>query len=223
MTSIASSAAPLNHTKLDTTNNQQILNIWQQNVNKSPTCQHDLISSGKLIEAETNIVALQELTINYYGKTIASREWIAIYPTTHSENPSKTRSIILIRASICTDNWLQIDFPSSDITVIQLTGAWGKLTIFNIYNDCDHDKTIAVLSKFRREHTDLIETARVGTAHVIWLGDFNRHHPHWDNHDDTRLFTREAYKAAEALIDATIEAGLEMALHQENGKNLNVA
>lgn len=87
---IASLAALLNHTKLNTTNNQQILNIWQQNVKKSPTCQHDLISSGKLIEAETNIVALQKPTINYYRKTIPSREWIAIYPTTHSENLTKT-------------------------------------------------------------------------------------------------------------------------------------
>jgi hypothetical protein len=89
-------ALPLTCIKLDTTNNQQILNIWQQNVNKSPTCQHDLISSGKLIEAEINIVALQEPSINYYGKTIASRDWIVIYPMTHLENPTITRSIILI-------------------------------------------------------------------------------------------------------------------------------
>jgi endonuclease/exonuclease/phosphatase family metal-dependent hydrolase len=59
---------------------------------------------------------------------------------------------------------------------------------------------------------DLIETATQGTAHVIWLGDFNRHYPHWDNHDNTRLFTREAHKATEVLINVVAEAGLEMAL-----------
>ncbi len=81
---------------MDTTNKEQNINIWQQNVNKSPTCQHDLISSGKLLEAEVNIVALQELAINYFGKTIASRDWIVLYPMTHTDNPAKTRSIILI-------------------------------------------------------------------------------------------------------------------------------
>ena len=196
---------------MDTTNNQ-ILNIWQQNVNKSPICQHDLISSGKLIEAEINLIALQEPAINFLGKTIASRDWIAIYPTTHTNNPAKSRSIILLRATICTDNWMQVDFPSGDVTVVQLTGVWGKLTIFNIYNDCEHNNTIKTLSKFQHEHAELLEETPQGTAHTIWLGDFNRHHPYWDKHDDTRLFTKDAIKAAKVLIEATAEAGLEMAL-----------
>jgi hypothetical protein len=197
---------------MDTTNNEQSLNIWQQNVNKSPTCQHNLISSGKLIEAEISLTALQEPAINFLGKTIASRDWIAIYPTTHAENPAKSRSIILLRATICTDNWLQINFPSGDVTAIQLTGPWGKLNIFNIYNDCDHNKTITALSKFQCEQSDVLEKVTVGSAHTIWLGDFNRHHPHWDNHDDTCLFTKDAIKVAEILIEATAEAGLELAL-----------
>src|SRR6202789_2364967 len=197
---------------MEATYKDQILNIWQQNVNKSPTCQHDLISSGKLIEEEVNLIALQEPVINYFGKTIASRDWIVIYPTTHPVNPAKSRSIILLRASLCTDNWTQIDFPSGDVTAVQLTGAWGKLTIFNIYNDCDNNNTITTLSKFQHENPDLLGKVTQGAAHVVWLGDFNRHHPHWDNHDDTRLFTKEAIKAAEILIEATAEAGLEIAL-----------
>jgi ribonuclease HI len=96
--------------------------------------------------------------------------------------------------------------------VVQLTGVWGKLNIFNIYNDCDHDNTIRALSKFRRDQTDLLEKTTQGSAHTIWLGDFNRHHPHWDNHNDTRLFTRDNTRAAEVLIEATAEAGLELAL-----------
>jgi hypothetical protein len=107
---------------------------------------------------------------------------------------------------------MQIDFPSGDVTVVQLTGVRGKLNIFNIYNDCDHDNTIRALSKFRRDQTDLLEKTTQGSAHSIWLGDFNRHHPHWDNHNDTRLFTRDNTRAAEVLIEATAEAGLELAL-----------
>ena len=197
---------------MEHTNNEQTLNIWQQNINKSPACQHDLISSGKLIEIGINLIALQEPVINFYGNMIASRDWISVYPTTHSDNPAKSRSITLIRASICTENWTQINFPSGDVTVVQLNGAWGKLTIFNIYNDCDHNRTMALLSKFHCEHADQLEKSDRGSAHVLWLGDFNRHHPHWDSHDDTRLFTRDAIKAAKALIEATAEAGLDMAL-----------
>jgi Endonuclease-reverse transcriptase len=99
-----------------------------------------------------------------------------------------------------------------DVTVIQLTGPWGKLNIFNIYNDCNHNKTITALSKFQHEQTDLLEKVTTGSAHTIWLGDFNRHHPHWDNHDNTRLFTKDTIKAAETLIEATAEAGLKLAL-----------
>ena len=59
------------------TNHKRSLSIWQQNVNKSPTCQHDLISSGKLIEEQISLIALQEPSINQFGKTIASRDWVA--------------------------------------------------------------------------------------------------------------------------------------------------
>jgi hypothetical protein len=143
---------------------------------------------------------------------IASKDWIAIYPTPHIVNPAKSRSIIFLQALLCTDNWTQIDFPSSDVTVVQLTGAWGKLFIFNIYNDCEHNDMIMALSKFQHEHVNILERMEQGSTHVIWLGDFNRHHPHWDDHNDTRLFTKDTIKAAEILIEATAEASLELAL-----------
>ena len=96
--------------------------IWQQNVNKSPTCQHDIVSSKFLINIEANIVALQELTINHFGKTIATKDWTPIYPTTHSMHPENTRSVILVRAILTSDSWQQLDCPSGDITIIQLMG-----------------------------------------------------------------------------------------------------
>ena len=113
---------------------------------------------------------------------------------------------------LCTDNWSQIDFPSGDVTVIQLTGIWGKLTIFNIYNNCEHNDTIKKLAKFQWEHVEVLERVQQGMVHTLWLGDFNRHHPYWDKSKDSWLFTREATKVAEILIEATIEVGLEMIL-----------
>ena len=49
-------------------------------------------------------------------------------------------------------------------------------------------------------------------AHVLWVGDFNRHHLYWDNPSNDRLFTREALESAEKLIEAVADAGLDLAL-----------
>jgi len=46
------------------------------------------------------------------------------------------------------------------------------------------------------------------------MGDFNRHHLYWDDPGDDRLFTKEATLAAEILIEAMAETGLELVLLQ---------
>jgi len=51
-----------------------------------------------------------------------------------------------------------------------------------------------------------------GAAHIMWVRDFNRHHPYWDDPRDTRLFTTEATIAAEKLIEAVADIGLDLAL-----------
>lgn len=98
--------------------------------------------------------------------------------------------------------------------VIKITGNWGQITLFNVYNDCTHDRTIHALTKFHRDNSRIIQgrEAKVSTHHIIQLGDFNRHHLAWDNLDDHRLFTREAVEVAETLIKVIADHGLEMAL-----------
>ena len=64
-------------------------------------------------------------------------------------------------------------------------GIWGKFTIFNIYNDRENNRTILALSKFHSKHASHLEEVPQGSAHMIWLGNFNRHHPYWDKPDDT--------------------------------------
>src|SRR5712675_1245637 len=188
------------------------LSIWQQNVNKSPTCQHNLISSGKLTDLNIDIIALQEPAINAFANTIATKDWTPIYPTTHNASPDKTRSVTLLRADISTDTWTQLDFPSGDVTVVQIADDWGKLTIFNIYNEGKSNNTIKLLTKYHKDNCATREDGTANSTHTIWLGDFNRHHPHWDDPNDVRLFTDEAIKATEVLIEAVAEAGLELAL-----------
>ncbi|KAH9962592.1 hypothetical protein BC827DRAFT_1086453, partial [Russula dissimulans] len=109
--------------------------IWQQNVNKSPACQHDLLSGKLLTDMKIDIVALQEPSVNFLNLTVASKNWTPVYPSSHATSPDKTRSITLISVTLSTESWEQLAFPSGDVTVISLTCNYGKLILFNIYND----------------------------------------------------------------------------------------
>ena len=130
----------------------------------------------------------------------------------HNTQLNQTRSVILIRASFKSDSWQQLDILSGDVTIIQVRETWGKLTIFNIYNDGRHNNMINLLSEYMYKNANELSNSEIDNAPSIWLSDFNRHHPHWDNPDNTCLFTNEAVAAAEALIEVVAEAGLNMVL-----------
>ena len=183
--------------------------IWQQNVNKSPSCQHDLLGNNQLIRSGISIIALQEPAVNFTNRSIASKDWYPIYPTTHPLSPDKTRSLLLINASINLDNWEQISVPSGDITAVVIRGTESDLLLYNVYNDGENDTSLNALIS---AHNTVSAIPNAKHRHIIWLGDFNRHHPVWDNANDTRLFTDEALTSAERLIEAIADAGLEMAL-----------
>ena len=183
------------------------IKIWQQNVNKSRACQHNLLSNNHLINEGVNIIALQEPAIDHQGFTLAARDWVPVYPPLHQKTERTTRSIIFVRADLSSDSWKQLDFPSTDVTAIQIKGEWGKLTIINVYNDCENNETVHLLAEFHRRNQIEIERTEIGTAHVIWVGDFNRHHPYWDDPNDVRLFTNEAMSTAEKLIEVVAVIG----------------
>ena len=204
-----------NHTRsTNITSSPETLSIWQQKVNRSPTCQHDLILSTALTRRGIDIVALQEPAIASSGTAIASGEWTSIYLTTHSKDLAKTRSVLLIRNSLLTKHWKQIDFPSGDVTVIQLNGGQGTLMLFNIYNGSKSNETINLLKAFTHSLPASRSHNTENSDAVLWLGNFNRHHPHWDNPADTRPFTRSAIENAEILISTVAGLGLDLALPQ---------
>jgi endonuclease/exonuclease/phosphatase family metal-dependent hydrolase len=186
--------------------------VWQQNVNKSRICQHGLVSNATLVRKGIDVIAIQEPSIDANGYTLASKDWIPIYPTPHRKTDATTRAVTLIRESIKSDIWEQIDFPSPDVVVIQFKGTWGKLLIVNIYNDCHSDETLRLLTEFHNRNRAEAAQPNGGATHIMWVGDFNRHHPHWDDPRDGRLFTNEATEAAEKLIVTLADLGLELAL-----------
>jgi hypothetical protein len=145
---------------------------------------------------------------------MAFKDWISIYPTMHKKDPKKIHVIILMSKKLPLESWEQLEFNLGDITVIKIMGVWGQLVLFNIYNDCTHDHMIQELINFHRMNTRSISGSDndISQHHIMWAGDFNRHHPVWDNPEDMRLFTKEVMTAAEKLIKVTADIGLESAL-----------
>ncbi|KAG1809792.1 uncharacterized protein HD556DRAFT_1223616, partial [Suillus plorans] len=84
--------------------------------------------------ADWDVIVIQEPYINFLRNTHTNPHWHVIYPTQHfTHSQQRTRSITLINAKLDTNSWKQIPFPSSDIVAIQLSGHYGRCTIFNIY------------------------------------------------------------------------------------------
>src|SRR5882724_11445596 len=50
---------------------------------------------------------------------------------------------------------------------------------------------------------------------VIWLGDFNLHHPLWDEECNSHLFSRVNLEKSQVLIDALAEFNLQMVLPKD--------
>ena len=160
--------------------------IQQQNTNKSCDGQHDLLISLK--KDDYDICAVQEPYIDRSGQTRANYQWFAVYPSTHTTAPQDTRSIILINTNLLTNNWRQIPIPHPDITAIEITSNHGTIRLLNIYNDCKNNDTLNHVSDYINANP--APRSIITPTLYIWLGDFNRHHPLWDEPRNLHLFTK---------------------------------
>src|SRR5882762_4587870 len=153
------------------------IRIWQQNINRSLEGQLDLLQSLKADKYD--IVALQEPHIDFLGRTRANPYWTVIYPKNHLANPEKTRAVILINRNISTNIWDEIPMTSMDVTGVRIHGVFGAICLLNIYNDCGNNESIDAVGEFMRRRR-LGERMDGVREQFIWMGDFNRHHPLWD-------------------------------------------
>jgi endonuclease/exonuclease/phosphatase family metal-dependent hydrolase len=158
-----------------------------------------------------DIIALQEPYIDFNGVTRATPPWRVIYPSRHYSHPGETRSVMLINKKLATNFWESLPINSSDITAVRLSGNFGQVRIFNIYNDCTHSRTLECLEHY-------LLTPPVAPAvqdifqHDIWVGDFNRHDPMWESPDNPQLFTAANLDAAEILINLLADFAMNIAL-----------
>jgi len=193
------------HTTLDK------LRIWQQNLNKSHIAQLTLINS--IPPGEWDILAIQEPSLNSLGNTKANMHWRVVYPTAKYTNEEKPRAVTLVSSKISTDAWKQVEFPSADVVVIQLRTSQGLCTMFNVYNDCTHDDTVSTLERFLPGNLPSLRPTE--QDHLVWLGNFNRHHPLWDEDRNNHLFTGTALEASQKLINILADYGLTQILPKD--------
>lgn len=189
------------------------LRIWQQNLAKSARAQANFINSNTLSK-EWDIILLQEPFFDDYGNTKASTAWRVIYPTDKLNNRSTVRSVILVNTALDTNTWSQLSLhESNDITAIQIIGLFGRLTIFNIYNDCTHSDNIKILGNFLKNNRSKVCSR--DDDFMIWGGDFNRHHPLWEEERNHHLMGAAATAEAEILLKLVADHDMVMALPKD--------
>jgi len=157
-----------------------------------------------------DIAAIQEPYLNHTHNSRASPNWYSLYPKEHYTKPEDTRSLLLINRRIQTNNWTQIDFASSDVTAVQMQTPLGQVLLINMYNDGkNHEgahKVIQYMRKMARAHNPS------HPPHIVWMGDFNSHHPMWDEERNLHLFTRANLDKVQTIINAMANHDLQMLL-----------
>ena len=120
------------------------INVWQQNLNKSHIAQEDLINLD--IQRTYDILMLQEPYIDAYGNTKARRGWRLVYPSSCLSDPAPPRVVILVSSRIDTNRWVQLYIPGlQDLLATQVTDQSFKLTIYDIYSNCNNMDAINLL------------------------------------------------------------------------------
>lgn len=189
------------------TNTNGRLRILQANVNKSNHAHIDLIHSAG--SNDYDIIAIQEPYFDWQNNTRASLKWTPILPPSHGNVNRKTRSTLLVNTVLSTNHWDTIPINHPDITAVKLTGDFGMIRVFNLYVDQANDSALTALDQYLRSNQDAGEGVEVTD---VWLGDFNRHHPMWDEPRNSQLFTRSNIESAEFLIHKMADWGMSLAL-----------
>ncbi|KAJ3846213.1 hypothetical protein EV368DRAFT_53089, partial [Lentinula lateritia] len=121
------------------------------NLHKSKTATFDQINEPENTNALSkthDFICIQEPWTDRVGNARKGLRWHIVYSSSRlsMESGVLLQSIILINRKISSNVWRQIDIPgTNDITAILLTGSFGKLAIFNIYNDGKHSLTLTIL------------------------------------------------------------------------------
>jgi hypothetical protein len=147
------------------------LRILQINLNKSAKAQPELYN--KVSRKDWDIVMVQEPHITAMGNIRTPSGFVVVVPVDrYKDNTPTTRAVTWVSSDLATSSWKILNIPgTNDITAIQLTGLYGRLTILNIYNNCTHSRILRLTREYlRTNRADLLLRA---DDQLILAGDFN--------------------------------------------------
>ncbi|KAG2121946.1 Endonuclease/exonuclease/phosphatase, partial [Suillus clintonianus] len=132
---------------MDDTNNEpparNDLRIWQQNLRKSLNAWEHML---KNLDPESfDIACIQEPYFNPVNLANASnlgRFWDVVYPTNHHSQPDRSKTLLLVNKRLSKNHWHIVPIHSPNVMAIEILGPFGKVRIYNIYNQCDNDSTL---------------------------------------------------------------------------------
>ena len=132
--------------------------------------------------------------------------------TTHSSprQPKENPSNHLINKHLLSSSWQQNKVNTQDIVSVLIVTLAGTITILNIYNDSDHPRSLHEIRKALEENAST--TQSIDSTKMIWPGDFNQHHPLWDEERNSHLFTTNNLDATQILLDLLTDYDMFMAL-----------
>ncbi|KAF8804017.1 hypothetical protein BYT27DRAFT_7108375 [Phlegmacium glaucopus] len=148
------------------------------------------------VENEYDMICIQETHINFQAFSRATGVWMAVYPTgfKHDVNSEdRPRALTLVHTRLSMNVWTQVPVNLLDMSYQHIKGEQRTLNVYNIYNDCTHSETVRVLERHLERREVEAQYREDGGDRVegdIWLGDFNRHNPWWEDVRNERLFTR---------------------------------
>ena len=86
--------------------------------------------------------------------------------------------------------------------------------VFNVYNDCHNSDSIDQLQMHLHSHAQGPGHGITGATYSMWYGDFNQHHPMWDERNH-HLFTAQALEKSLKLITLVANHNMYMVLPKD--------
>jgi ribonuclease HI len=181
----------------------QELIIWQLNVNKSNTAQTAFFHTRRVLNG--TVIAFQEPYLDQNNNSRSPNGWCPVYPSTHrKKDADRSRSLIIVNPKLTSNDWEQVNCDSPDVTAIRVNTERDTVLIINAYNPCESNSSIP--------HIEHLLAQKRPRESCVLLGDFNRHHPQWDEPRNAHLFSTKNLDMAQPLIDLVGAHSLEMAL-----------
>ena len=100
---------------------------------------------------------------------------------------------------------------SGDAILIELKTRTNTTDIYNVYVDCKHSNTLLTVDdSIKKRHPPSSPQSR--SRDIVITGDFDRHHPMWEEDRNHHMFNKHNLNEAQIIIDIIAVHGLIQAL-----------